>query len=193
MNPAGHARDEGSGTQAERPAATSRRGAIVGMAALATVAAGAGAAWWHRRANAAGELDALWSLRFERPEGGELALAPLRGRPLLINFWATWCAPCLRELPAIDQFHRRFQGQGWQVVGLAIDGPTPVRAFLARVKVGFPIGLAGLDGTDLVMKLGNPQGGLPFSVMIDRQGRLAQRKLGETSLDELSRWATAMG
>jgi thiol-disulfide isomerase/thioredoxin len=135
------------------------------------------------------DLAALWALTLVRPEGGELVLAGLRGKPLLVNFWATWCAPCLRELPEIDRFHREFGPRGWQVLGLAIDGPTPVREFLTRVKLGFPIGLAGLDGTDLVRGLGNPQGGLPFSVMIGAQGRVLQRKIGETHFDELAGWA----
>ena len=169
---------------------TTRRGLVAaGVVAAAAGAAGIGVAWLRRRADVANELDALWTMRFERPEGGELAMAALRGRPLLINFWATWCPPCLRELPAIDRFHHEYGPRGWQVVGLAIDGPTPVREFLTRVKVGYPIGLAGLVGTDLVIKLGNAQGGLPFSVLIDSGGRLARRKLGETSLKELVDWA----
>ncbi|MDO8376103.1 MAG: TlpA disulfide reductase family protein, partial [Aquabacterium sp.] len=134
-------------------------------------------------------LAALWALRVARPEGGELVLADLRGQPLLINFWATWCAPCVREMPELDRFHRSFGPKGWQVVGLAIDGPTPVREFLARVRVGFAIGLAGLDGTELVRLLGNAQGGLPFTVMISADGQVLQRKMGETHFDELAGWA----
>lgn len=176
-----------------------RRSLLLGAVAGAAAAAGAGLAWWRHGstpgavAGAAGaaspELEALWPLRFDRPEGGELAMATLRGKPLVVNFWATWCAPCVRELPEFDRFHREFGGRGWQVVGLAIDGPTPVREFLGRVKVGFPVGLAGLDGTELVRALGNTQGGLPFSVMVDAAGRIIQRKLGETHFDELSAWA----
>lgn len=167
-----------------------RRHAVAagGIAALAG-AAGLGTAWWRGRPAASDELASLWAMRFERPHGGELAMAPLRGKPLLINFWATWCAPCLRELPAIDQFHRDFRDRGWQVVGLAIDGPTPVREFLNRVRVEFPIGLAGLDGTDLIMRLGNPSGSLPYTIAIDSRGRLVERKLGETNLAELGDWA----
>ena len=116
-------------------------------------------------------------------------LADLRGKPLLINFWATWCPPCVKEMPELDRFHQTFSPQGWQVVGLAIDGPSAVRAFLEKVKVGFPIGLAGLGGTELVRSLGNAQGGLPFSVLISAQGQVLQRKLGETHFDELAGWA----
>jgi thiol-disulfide isomerase/thioredoxin len=160
-------------------------GAVAGVAALG----GAGVAWWHRQADAADPLAAMWQMRFERPEGGELVMASLRGKPLLINFWATWCAPCLREMPEIDRFHRDFAKRQGQVIGLAIDGPTPVRAFLARVKIGFPIGLGGLDGTDLVHQLGNLQGALPFTVMIGPKGMIAHRKMGETSYDELQAWS----
>jgi thiol-disulfide isomerase/thioredoxin len=175
-----------------------RRLLTAGVAGAAAMA-GLGVAWWRSSAPAAGQseptaapdgLSTLWSLTLARPEGGELALATLRGKPLLINFWATWCPPCVRELPEFDRFHRDYGPRGWQVLGLAIDSPTPVREFLARVKIGFPVGLAGLEGTDLVFQLGNPSGGLPFSVMIDAGGRIVQRKRGETHYDELAGWAS---
>ena len=173
-----------------------RRALLTAGVAGAAALAGVGVAWWRQRhvagaADAAGSdpLAMLWALNLVRPEGGELALASLRGKPLLINFWATWCAPCIREMPQIDRFHREFSPRGWQVLGLAIDGPTPVREFLARVKVGFAIGLAGLEGTELIHALGNPQGGLPFTVMISAQGTVLQRKMGETSFEELAGWA----
>ena len=177
------------------PAASRRR--LLVAAAGGAAAAGAGLAWWRRAhvptdaaaATSTTDLAPLWALRVARPEGGELDLATLRGKPLLLNFWATWCAPCVREMPEIDHFHREFGPRGWQVLGLAVDSPTPVREFLARVKVGFLIGLAGLDGTDLLHHLGNPQGGLPFSVMINAQGSLFKRKMGETHFDELAAWA----
>ncbi len=160
-------------------------GSIAGGAALA----GAGMAWWHADAGASPDLTEMWAMHFERPGGGELDMATLRGKPLLINFWATWCAPCLRELPALDAFHRQFQAKGWQVLGLAVDAAIPVREFLTKVKVNYLIALAGLDGTDLIAQLGNLQGGLPFSVVIDSQGKLAQRRMGETNLAELTAWA----
>jgi thiol-disulfide isomerase/thioredoxin len=139
----------------------------------------------------AGAEDALWALRLERPQGGELILESLRGKPLVVNFWATWCPPCVHELPEIDRFHAEYAPRGWQVVGLAIDSPSAVREFLARRPLRFPVGLAGLAGTDLSRQLGNTAGGLPFTVALDAAGRVVRRKLGATTYAELVSWATA--
>ncbi len=166
--------------------------AFAGVAAAAG-AAGLGAALWRRRPDeapaAAGDL---WSQRFARPDGGELSMAGLRGRPVLLNFWATWCPPCVRELPLLDRFGREHSAAGWQVVGLAVDKPEPVRAFLERQPVGFAIGLVGADGVELSLKLGNRSGALPFSVVFDRKGRLVERKLGVIEPADLQRWVAAV-
>jgi thiol-disulfide isomerase/thioredoxin len=173
-----------------------RRWALASVA-LGAVAAGAAGSYWHerRRAEQAAARDAatggFWRLSFPQPGGGEIAAASLLGKPLVLNFWATWCPPCVKEMPEIDRFHRAFAARGWQVLGLAIDSPTPVRAFLERTPVGYPIGLAGLDGTELMRQIGNPLGGLPFTLAFDRAGLIAHTKLGETSFDELAGWAAA--
>lgn len=129
---------------------------------------------------------ALWAARFKTPDGGELVLERFKGSWLLVNFWATWCAPCVKEMPELDRFHAEFAAQGWPVVGLAIDGPTPVREFLAKRPVRFPIGLAGLNGSDLAKKLGNLRGGLPFTVLANPAGELVWRHPGETSYQRLA-------
>ncbi len=165
-----------------------------GGVAVAAAAGGAGWAWWRGQRNGPGEAEqALWAQRFDRPTGGELVMAPLLGKPVVLNFWATWCAPCVKEMPLLDTFHRQYQAKGWQVVGLAVDGPTPVREFLAKLPVGFPIGLAGFNGVDLARSLGNPSGGLPFSVIFDRRGAAVFRKLGTVTEQELSDWVAKLG
>lgn len=162
--------------------------AVAGAAALA----GAGVAWWRYRpadmADAAAQR--LWAASFERPEGGTMSMAALRGKPVLVNFWATWCAPCIEEMPLLDAFYREQVAKGWQVVGLAIDQPSSVRKFLARVPVGFPIGLAGLEGTELTKALGNLAGGLPFSVVLGSDGTIRQRRMGRVSEADLKAWAS---
>lgn len=163
-----------------------RRAWLAGVGALAAVG---GAVWYARRADTppSPAPPDLWNRRFVRPDGGELVLAELRDRPLLINFWATWCPPCVKELPEIDRFAAG-QSQRLRVIGLAIDSLAPVQEFLKRQPVSFPIGLAGFDGTDLSRSLGNTAGGLPFTVLLDTQGAVVQRKIGQTHYDELQGW-----
>jgi thiol-disulfide isomerase/thioredoxin len=164
-------------------------GGVVGAGALAV---GAGAALWRFRDPSVtrGEtLDAtFWSASFERPEGGQLPTASLRGKPLLLNFWATWCPPCIDELPMIDAFFREQAANGWQVVGLAVDRVDAVRKFLGRVPVGFPVAMAGLEGTDLVKRLGNTAGGLPFTLVLAADGTVAARKMGRLEPADLAAW-----
>jgi thiol-disulfide isomerase/thioredoxin len=162
-----------------------RRGWMVGAVGAA---AALGGAVWYQRDQPGEDAGVLWALRFPRPDGGELVLAELRGRPLLVNFWATWCPPCVRELPLLDRFAQGQPADGWRVVGLAVDSPTPVREFLRRTPLAFPVGLAGLDGTTLARQLGNTGGGLPFSVALDRAGRLRERHLGELNAATLQSW-----
>ena len=167
-----------------------RRRQLALGAGVAVAAGAAGVAgWWFTADRREPAPAGFWDLKFERPEGGELALAGLRGGPLLVNFWATWCAPCITELPLLDAFAQRQAAAGWKLVGLAVDAPTPVRRFVKERPLSFPVGLAGLDGTDLGKALGNSQGGLPFTVVFDRDGHIADRKLGAVHPPDLERWA----
>ena len=168
-----------------------RRRLLYGGVAVAAAAAGLGGAWWRERGSSStGEtLDAaFWAQRFERPDGGEVVFADLRGKPLLLNFWATWCPPCVEEMPMIDRFFRENGGNGWQVVGLAIDQPSAVRKFLQKTPVSYPTGLAGLQGTELVKSLGNTAGGLPFTLVLNGSGTVAARKMGKLEPADLDTW-----
>jgi len=175
----------------------SERRAWTQAAGVAIAAAGAGVGWavWRGRGTGEGAdtgvVEGLWSLGFDTPNGGRLALASLRGHPLVLNFWATWCPPCIREMPTLDRFQRDFAGRGCRVVGLAADKPEPVREFLARAPVSYPIGLAGFAGIDLSRRLGNLGGGLPFSLFLGHDGTLVQRHVGEVSYERLVGWASA--
>ena len=173
-----------------------RRHWLMGGAGAAALAAGV--AWQQRHGADAGPGGAgttgtaeggVWQMRFDQPDGGVLDMATLRGKPLLLNFWGTWCPPCVKEMPELDRFAKQFGPQGWRVVGLAVDNPKAVREFLARTPVSYTIGLAGFEGSELTRTLGNTQSGLPFTVAFNRQGAVSHRKAGATTLEELSGWA----
>lgn len=157
---------------------------------VAAAAAAAGAVWSTRKPSALRSSDEVWKQVLPQPAGGQLVIADLRGKPLLLNFWATWCPPCVKEMPLLDAFYQTHRARGWQVVGLAVDSPTPVRAFLERVPVSFPIGLAGMEGSELSRALGNPTGALPFTVVLNTKGDVVVQKLGSIEADELERWAS---
>lgn len=117
-------------------------------------------------------------------------LAQFRGRPLLVNVWASWCAPCVEEMPELARFAQAQGADGVQVVGVALDTPGNVRAFLQRVPVEYPIVLDVPGPTDASVLLGNAQGLLPYTVLIDAEGRIAKRRLGPFAHGEIDAWAT---
>ena len=160
-------------------------GAGVGAAAL-----GASLAW--RKLNppaVSPAAQAFWARRFPGVDGAELDVARWRGKPLLVNFWATWCPPCVKELPEINQFYGEAKAKGWQVLGLAVDQAEPVKAFLKKTPLDFAIALAGAQGLSLVRELGNPAGGLPFSLLFDETGEISWRRLGVSRLEDLRQLA----
>lgn len=162
-----------------------RAGDTAASGTVSAVASAASAAADSREADPAA---ALWQARFVQPDGTPLVMAAWRGTPLVVNFWGTWCPPCVQEMPELDRFARSFAAQGGRVVGLAVDNPKAVREFLAKRPVGYAIAMAGFDGTDLSRKLGNTGGALPFTAVLDRAGKLARVKLGTTDFDELASW-----
>jgi thiol-disulfide isomerase/thioredoxin len=170
----------------------SRRHLIWGAGAAAAVA-GVGAAMWRYepRDVAQAANHPLWGQQFETPSGEALAMAAFKGKPLLLNFWATWCPPCIEELPMIDAFWRENTANGHQVLALAIDQPSAVRKFLTRQALGFSVGLAGLEGTQLAKSLGNAVGGLPFTVFFKADGSIWRQKMGQLTDQDLSQWRAA--
>jgi len=172
----------------------SRRQALIyGGVAAAAALAGGGLAWWRLAPHDTGgaALQQLWAQEFQTPAGATLSMARLRGKPLVLNFWATWCPPCVEELPMLDAFYKEHGSKSWQVVGLAIDQPSAVRKFLERLPLSFPIGLAGLGGTELGKALGNLSGGLPFTVVVGADGSVRQRKMGKLTAADLAQLVAA--
>jgi len=105
-------------------------------------------------------------------------LSEWQGRILVCNFWATWCAPCREEIPLLMAARQKYGPRGVEIVGIAVDNAAKVRDFSSSFNISYPILLAEADGLDLMRRLGNSAGGLPYTVVADRQGNLVHRKLG---------------
>ena len=167
-----------------------RRTLVLGTVSAAAATIGAGTALWRARRNDGSPSEApnVWAMSFVTLDGPPLAMRGLRGKRLLINFWATWCPPCVTEMPLLDSFARDQSDAGWNVLALAVDSAEAVRRFIAERGLHLPVALAGDDGLDLSRRLGNGAGGLPFSVAFDPGGAMAQRKLGAVDADLLRKW-----
>lgn len=172
-----------------------RRTLLVGAGAAAALA-GLGVAWWRNAAPpaAAGSAGtpapaAFWQTEWATPQGTTLPMKSLLGKPLLLNFWATWCPPCVEELPLINDFYLANKARGWQVLALAVDKLQPVQAFLRKMPLDFPVGMAGLNGTELGRSMGNVTGGLPFTVVLGAEGGVLHRKMGRVTPEDLALWA----
>ncbi len=150
------------------------------VVAGAALAAGYGAALWWRPAPPPADASQAAPVDFTLNDlsGRPRQLSEWRGRPLLLNFWATWCAPCREEIPLFMDMQQRHAATGLQIVGVALDQLRDVEDFVAKFNVSYPVLLAD-DGTlDLMRRYGNPIASLPYSVIFRADGSIAHRKLG---------------
>jgi thiol-disulfide isomerase/thioredoxin len=121
----------------------------------------------------------LWSASVTSPDGKPASLSSYKGHPLVVNFWASWCGPCVKEMPSLAELHREYAKKGVQFVGLGVDTGPNVQKFLQKVPVDYPIYVTGFGGADLARQFGNNAGGLPYTVVIDANGTVRSTKLCE--------------
>lgn len=131
---------------------------------------------------------ALLDLALPDLAGKEQQLAQWRGKVLVVNFWATWCAPCREEMPHFVRAQAERGASGLQFVGIAIDQPDKTRQFVHDLGINYPVLVGGYGAIELSRRIGNTIGALPFTVVIDRKGDIALTQLGavrEPRFDEL--------
>jgi len=166
-----------------------RRRVWIGGAALALGFGGFGAwvASRRYRIDAADHsaVEVLFGSTMPDAQGREVRLAEWRGRPLVVNFWATWCPPCVGEMPELSDMQRDYAARGLQILGIGIDSDRNIREFAEKMPMSYPLLVAGAGGSELTRRFGNTSGSLPFTAVVDRQGRIRHRILGRFDNAEL--------
>lgn len=121
-------------------------------------------------------------------QGHRHSLADWRGKVVLVNFWAPWCAPCRKEMPLLTRMQRRYAGAGLQVLGLAVDQAAPVRRFINKHPVNYPVFAHQQAAVRLSRAYGDNVGGLPYSVLVARDGHIIASQTGRLSAKTLRQW-----
>jgi peroxiredoxin len=169
---------------------------ILGLALLAAVAGG-----WLQHQSQQAQVPAgvhVTNVGDLRPDlalldihGKEHRLSEFHGKRVLINFWASWCVPCLKEIPALNEAQRKFGDQGAIVLGIAMDEPVRVQAFLAAHPVDYPILLGELSSPSTSLRFGDLDEVLPFSVLLDEHGHVLATHRGPLGTTQLDDWLSA--
>ncbi|HLS16970.1 MAG TPA: TlpA disulfide reductase family protein [Paenalcaligenes sp.] len=126
----------------------------------------------------------FFALKFSDLQGDEVDLQPYQGRPLVVNFWASWCPPCVEEMPDLEQLSQAYPEV--QFLGLAIDTQRNIKKFLQEVPVTYDLLIPGYAGVEVMRDLGNSKGGLPFTVLFNAQGEQHKHILGQIDPQSLS-------
>ena len=170
-----------------------RRTILLGLGGLAAMAA-AGWAAWRASSRAAPSANravglpaeptraqpnprALYEARLPGLDGQEFLLSALKGRPVVVNFWATWCAPCVQEMPYLDSMAKELPEIVF--VGIGIDTAQNIAQFVSKIPVSYQMLVAGHAGIAMVRELGNSAGGLPFTLLFDANGSIFDSILGQ--------------
>lgn len=134
---------------------------------------------------------ALFEQTFNDADGRPQPMKQWQGRHLVLNFWATWCAPCVEEMPELQRVQQDYAERGVAVVGLGIDNAAAIRRFRDEQGIALPLLVAGAGGSEVARQFGNLSGALPYTVLIDREGRIVQARLGRIREQELRSWLEA--
>ena len=159
---------------------------IVAISLLALLAGVVTSQWIYKTGLASDPaVKAFFANSWQAPDGKTIDTQKWQGKVLVVNFWASWCPPCVEEMPTLDKLQQEFLQQNVLFVGIGIDSPSNIRQFLEITPVSYPIVIGGLEGSNISKQMGNAQGALPYTVIINSQGKSTSSKLGKISEEEL--------
>jgi thiol-disulfide isomerase/thioredoxin len=125
-------------------------------------------------------------------QGNQHNISEWQGKIRVINFWATWCPPCLKEIPAFIALQKQYSAKGLQFIGIAIDDQEPVEKYLASININYPILIASISGIALSQQLGNSVDAVPFTVVVNREGQIIHQHRGEFSSEQIMEIVTPL-
>ncbi len=164
-----------------------RQWLIIVVISLLALLGGALTSQWISKTGLANDpsIKAFFANSWQSPDGKPVNSTDWEGKVLVVNFWASWCPPCVEEMPTLDLLQQEFLQQNVLFVGIGIDSPSNIREFLKSTPVSYPIVIGGLEGSNLSKQMGNSQGALPYTVIINPKGKAIYTKLGKISEEEL--------
>ena len=164
-----------------------RQWLIIVVISLLALLGGTLTSQWISKTGLASEpsIKAFFANSWQSPDGKPANSGEWQGKVLVANFWASWCPPCVEEMPTLDLLQQEFLQQNVLFVGIGIDSPSNIREFLKSTPVSYPIVIGGLEGSNLSKQMGNTQGALPYTVIINSKGKAIYTKLGKISEEEL--------
>ena len=166
-----------------------RQWIMIGGISLLALLAGVFSSQWISQTGLASDpsIKAFFANPWQTPDGKPANSENWRGKVLVVNFWASWCPPCVEEMPALDRIAQEYASKNVLIVGIGIDSPSNIREFLQKTPVSYPIVLGGLEGSNLSKQMGNTQGALPYTVVVNSKGKSIYTKLGKISEEELKK------
>jgi thiol-disulfide isomerase/thioredoxin len=142
--------------------------------------------------NSNAPTEALFAANFPDEENKLQAMSQWHGKVLVINFWASWCSPCLEEMPMLDEFQADFGAKEVRIVGISVEDVDHLKAFSEELKVNYPLVAGDVEAMALAQSLGNDKGILPFTVVIDKSGKIVQTMFGLITKSMLEKAVTPL-
>jgi thiol-disulfide isomerase/thioredoxin len=162
---------------------------ILALSLVAILFAALGIFWGNKKVAPTAAQDSavthLLSQSMPDASGQSHALAQWKGKTLVVNFWATWCAPCVDEMPELSALQAEMAPRKIQILGIGIDSPSNIAQFASKYQISYPLYVSGINGTELSRQFGNQGGGLPYTVLISSDGTVKKTYLGRLKMKEL--------